>query len=123
MAPAIRDYRDLRVWELAHQIAVEAYSVTKQFPRDEMFGMTSQIRRSASSVPANLAEGCGRGGNELARFSRIALGSAMELDYHLLLARDVGLLAPDSYERLAPVIVQLRQMLGRFIKALAEDPD
>jgi four helix bundle protein len=115
-----RDYRDLRVWEKAHQIAVESYRVTQSFPREEANGMTSQIRRSATSVPANIAEGCGRGGGGLIRFCRIAAGSAMELDYHLLLAKDVGLLPSESYELLSRQVIQLRQMLGRFIVKFAE---
>ena len=114
-----RDCRDLRVWENAHRIAIEAYIVTRAFPREEIYGLTSQIRRAASSNPANIAEGCGRGGGDLIRFCRIAAGSAMELDYHLLLAKDVGLLKRDAYEPIAADVVKLRQMLGRFIVTLS----
>jgi four helix bundle protein len=83
----MQDFRDLRVWVLAHEVTLAVYRITAAFPREELFGLTSQIRRSAASIPANLAEGCGRNGNaEFARFCSIAMGSASELDYHLLLA-------------------------------------
>lgn len=121
MTVVSRDFRDLRVWKRAHQIAIAAYRVTTVFPREEAYGMTSQIRRAASSVPANIAEGCGRGGGDLVRFCRIAAGSAMELDYHLLLAKDVGLLDPNVYQQISADVLQLRQMLGRLISTLATE--
>ncbi len=89
----MRDYRSLKVWEKAHRLVLSLYEVTKEFLREEVFGLTSQIRRSAASIPANIAEGCGRDGiAELAQFCRIAMGSASELEYHILLSRDLGLL-------------------------------
>src|SRR5215218_10429363 len=92
-----RNFRELKVWEKAHRLTLDAYRRTSGFPRDEVFGLTSQIRRSASSVPANIAEGCGRGGGDLPRFCRVAAGSTSELQYHLQLARDLGLLDESSY--------------------------
>ena len=87
----MRNYRDLQVWDKAHKLTVDLYRVSREFPREEIYGITSQLRRAAVSVEANLAEGCGRRtSNELARFVRIAMGSASELDYHLLLCRDLG---------------------------------
>ena len=79
------DYRKLVVWEKAHKLVLEVYRVTMTFPKEELFGLTSQIRRASASIPANIAEGSGRGSDaEMARFLHIALGSASELEYHLL---------------------------------------
>ncbi|MEZ4669962.1 MAG: four helix bundle protein [Anaerolineae bacterium] len=81
------DYRKLGVWDKAHKLTLHIYQVTKGFPKDEVYGLTSQIRRSAMSVPSNLAEGSGRGSDgELIRFAHIAAGSAHELDYQILLS-------------------------------------
>jgi len=76
---------------------LELYKLSRAFPKDELYGITAQVRRSATSIGANLAEGCGRRGNsELARFIKISLGSASELDYHLLICRDLGFLKPED---------------------------
>jgi four helix bundle protein len=84
----MKDFHALKVWQKAHQLTLAVYQVTATFPREELYGLTSQLRRSCSSIPANLAEGCGRNGDaEFARFSCIAMGSASELEYHLLLGR------------------------------------
>jgi four helix bundle protein len=90
----MHDFKDLKVWTKAHRLTVGVYRTTREFPREELFGLTSQLRRSASSVGANIAEGCGRRSDaELARFLHIARGSAVELENHLLLARDLDYLA------------------------------
>jgi four helix bundle protein len=87
----MRDYRDLQVWTKAHRLALACYKGTQCFPFEERFGLTSQIRRAAASIPANLAEGCGRRSDgEMARYVQIAMGSGAELSYHLLLARDLA---------------------------------
>lgn len=110
------DYRKVAVWERAHRLTLEVYRATRQFPREEQFGLTSQMRRSATSVPANIAEGCGRNSDaELARFLTIALGSANELDYHLLLARDLGYLPQEDYDHLATETQGVARMLSAFI--------
>ncbi len=107
---------------MAHEVTLAAYKVTAAFPRDEVFGLTSQIRRASSSIAANLAEGCGRMGNaEFARFCSIAMGSASELDYHLLLARDLKLLKSEDYEDLAPRVSDLKRMLTGLRKKLKTD--
>ena len=81
----MKDFRDLKVWERAHQLTLEMYGATARFPREELYGLTSQMRRCSASIGANIAEGCGkRGNNEFHRFRQIASGSANELDYHLL---------------------------------------
>ncbi|MGH2532435.1 MAG: four helix bundle protein [Thermomicrobiales bacterium] len=110
-----RDFRTLGVWEKSHRVTLAVYRVTKGFPREELFGLTSQMRRSASSVPTNLAEGCGRGGGDLPRFCRIAAGSASELEYHLLLAHDLELLDRFVYERLTKQVEEVKRMLASFI--------
>ena len=118
----MRDFRELKVWEKGHWLTLAVYKMTVTFPRDELYGLTSQIRRSASSVPANIAEGCGRDGEaELARFLRIAAGSASELEYHLLLARDLRLLKIEDYEQLAGEVTEIKRMLTSFIQKLKAD--
>jgi four helix bundle protein len=88
----MKDFRDLKVWEKGHHMTLTSYRLTAGFPKHELFGLTSQIRRCSSSIPANIAEGCGRMGNtEFHRFLQIACGSANELEYHLVLARDYGI--------------------------------
>jgi len=89
----MKDFHELKVWRKAHELTLAVYQVTTGFPREERFGLTSQLRRCSASIPANLAEGCGRSGDaEFARFCSIAMGSASELEYHLLLAKDLNLL-------------------------------
>ncbi len=89
------------------------------FPRDELYGLTSQIRRSCASIPANIAEGCGRGGDgEFARFLQIAMGSASEIEYHLLLASDLKFLDGSNYERLATEVTEVKRMLTSLIQKL-----
>ncbi len=113
------DYRKLHVWERAHRLTLDIYAATRSLPKDEMFGLTSQLRRSASFIPANIAEGCGRNGDiELARFLTIAMGSTNELDYHLLLARDLGYLSSSDYEILAFEAQGVAKMLATFIERL-----
>jgi four helix bundle protein len=98
---AMKDFRQLSVWQKSHELTLAIYELTRSFPREEMYGLTTQIRRACSSIPANIAEGCGKDGDaELARFCLIARGSASELKYHLLLARDLKLIKPDDYEKL-----------------------
>jgi four helix bundle protein len=112
----VKDFRDLKVWEKAHAVTLEMYRVTNSFPRDERYGLTSQIRRCSASIAANIAEGCGRRGNgEFHRFLQVASGSASELDYHLLLARDLCFLGNDQYGSIAKQLGELRRMLTALI--------
>jgi four helix bundle protein len=97
----VKPYERLEAWQRAHELALSAYRATDRFPRDELFGLTSQIRRAALSVPTNIAEGSAkRGRREFRRFLDISLGSLSELSYLLLFARDRGILAPDAWESL-----------------------
>ena len=115
----MRNYRELQVWSKAHSLTLELYRISRSFPRDEIYGITSQMRRAAVSVGANLAEGCGRRtGTELARFVRVAMGSARELDYHLLLCRDLGFMKNDDFERTATGLTEVRKMLTSFLSAV-----
>lgn len=115
----MKEYRSLNVWRSGHALTLEIYRQTKTFPKDEMFGLISQLRRASSSVPANIAEGCGRDGDaELKRFLNIALGSACEVDYFVLLAGELGYLDPTVHASLADTTVRLRRQLGAFIRKL-----
>jgi four helix bundle protein len=115
----MKNYRELKVWQRSHAFTVALYRATKGFPKDELFGLTSQMRRACTSIPANIAEGCGREGDpELKRFLTIALGSACELDYHILLARELGYLDESVGGTLATEILEIRRMLGSFIQKL-----
>ena len=114
-------YHSLEVWEKAHQLTLLVYQLTGRFPKSEQFGLTSQLRRSAASVPANLAERCGRNSDrELARFGRIALGSANELDYHLLLARGLGLITNLDYIAALAEVARVKRMLAALTKRFTD---
>ena len=97
----MKDFRKQKVWQKAHDLALEVYRVTEAFPKREVFGLTSQIRRAVVSIPANIAEGCGRDTDaDFARFLQIAISPASELEYHLLLAHDLGFVSDLGYEPL-----------------------
>ena len=118
----MKDFRTLAVWQKSHQLTLSVYAVTKDFPRDEQFGLTSQIRRASSSVPANIAEGCGRASDaEFGRFLQIAFGSVNELDYHLLLARDLSLMSGDRYKTLYENLIEVKRMLASLIRKVQGD--
>ena len=114
-----RDFRRLKVWQKSHSLALGIYEATGNFPNSELYGLTSQFRRSAVSIPAIIAEGCGRGGSaEFARFLQIAMGSASELEYHVLLARDLALLSAEDSDALTTQIIEIKKMLSSFIQRL-----
>ena len=118
----MRDFRDLKVWQKGHNLALAVYKATTSFPREEIYGLTSQVRRSCVSICANIAEGCGRNGEaELARFFQIGMGSASELEYHLLLAHDLGLLKTSDYEQVTSEVIEVKRMLTSFIQKLRAD--
>lgn len=117
----MRDFRQLRVWEASHELALEIYSITKGFPREERFSLTNQIRRCAHSVPSNIAEGCGRETNrEYARFLQIAMGSVYELDYQALLAKDLGYINLDTYEVVNGKIDSVKRQLAVLLRRVRE---
>lgn len=115
----MQDFRNLEVWRKSHAITISIYQITASFPRDERFGLTSQLRRAAASIGANLAEGCGRGSDaEFKRFVQIALGSASELDYHILLARDLQMMQSTVYDQLRKDLQSARRMLAGLLRRL-----
>jgi len=114
-----RDFRRIDVWHKSHGVVLDIYRITRGYPREEMFGLTSQSRRAAMSMPANIAEGCGRGTvPELARFMGNSMGSASELQYHLILARDLGYLAQDVSDPLIERTEEVGRMLNGYITTL-----
>ena len=118
----MKDFRRLKVWEKVHLLTLDIYKVTTRFPRDEMYGLTSQMRRCSASMGANIAEGCGKqGNNELQRFLYIASGSASELDYHLLLARDLCYLSDEDYRRMNQNLDEARRMLTALLQKVHSD--
>ena len=114
----MKNFRELKVWDKSHRMTLQVCKATARFPRDELYGLTSQIRHSSASIPANIAEGCGRGGNaDLARFLQIATASATELEYRLLLADDLNLLDAEDHERLAREVTETKRMLTSSIRS------
>ena len=118
----MRDFRQIMVWLKAHELTLEIYKATAKFPREEIYGLTSQIRRASASIPANIAEGFGRGGNaELARFLQIGMGSAYEVEYHALLAKDLLLFDAAVYQTLQDRIVEVKRMLAALLLKVRSD--
>ena len=118
----MKDFHELNVWQKAHQLTLAVYQITAQFPREELFGLTSQLRRACASIPANLAEGCGRTGDaEFCRFCSIAMGSASEVEYHLLLCKDLGYINPNDHEELSQTTIEVKKMLTALIQKLKAD--
>lgn len=113
----MKDFRKLQVWQKAHRLVLELYQATKVFPAEERYGLTSQLRRAAVSIPSNVAEGCGRSGDpEFARFLQIAMGSSSEVEYQLLLAHDLGFIPKAKYDELESGITEIKRMLTAFIQ-------
>jgi four helix bundle protein len=118
----MKNFRDLMVWQKSHALALAIYQATREFPKDELYGLTSQLRRSAVSIPANIAEGCGRGSDaDLGRFLQMAMGSASEVEYHLLLANDLQYLSGDSFHECTNQVCEVKRMLASFLQKLKAD--
>ena len=116
----MKDFRKLKVWEKAHALTVDVYRASGRFPKNEMFGLTAQIRRASVSIASNLAEGCGRRTDgELGRFATFAMGSASEVEYQLLLARDLGYLDVSEAAGLSERVVEVKRMIGGLMSRLA----
>jgi four helix bundle protein len=115
----MEDFKDLKVWSKAHDLTLTIYQKTRMFPKEEIYGLTSQIRRSASSIGANIAEGCGRRSDpEMKRFVQIARGSASELEYHLFLAKDLRFLSADEFSDLEAKVLEIQRMLAALSQRL-----
>ena len=113
----MKDFKELVVWHKAHAVTLSIYAATRAFPKEELYGLTSQLRRSAASIGANIAEGCGRRSDgEMCRFLHIAYGSAAEVEYHLLLAHDLHLLEEGLYHQLEREIDEVQRMLTSLIQ-------
>ena len=114
-----RDFRKIKAWEKAHDLTLEIYRLTVGFPQSEKFGLVPQIRRACASIPTNIAEGCGRGSDaELARFIDIATGSSSEVEYQLLLARDLEYIDEKHHANLSKKTIEIRRMLIAFNQAI-----
>jgi four helix bundle protein len=112
----MQNYKDLKVWEKAHQFTLGVYEETKLFPKEELYGLCSQLRRAASSIPANIAEGCGKKSQaEFAHFLNIALGSANEAEYFLILSKDLKYLDENKYNNLFTLVNEIKGMLISLI--------
>jgi four helix bundle protein len=115
----MRDFKRLKVWEKAHDMTLAVYKASRTFPASELYGLTSQLRRSCASIPANIAEGAGRGSEkEMARYFQISAGSASETEYHLLLAHDLGFLDDQSYTCLLDELSEVKRMLHAYASKL-----
>lgn len=118
----MQNYKDLRVWSKSHELTLEIYKATMNFPKDELYSLTSQIRRASSSIPANIAEGCGKNtSNDFAKYLNISLGSANETEYFILLSKDLGYLSNDKYETLNKLINEIKAMLILLIQKVRTD--
>ena len=116
----MQSFQNLKVWEKAHAVTLEVYKASRAFPRDELYGLTSQMRRASASVGANIAEGsCRKGDAEFGRFLQIAIGSASELEYHLLLAHDLRILESADYKRMSSAVIEVKRMLAALIRSLS----
>jgi len=108
----MQNYKDLKVWEKGHHFTLQVYRVTEYFPKTETYGITNQLRRAAASIPANIAEGCGKLTKpDFANFLNIALGSSNESEYYLLLAKDLNYFAVENYEVMIKEINEIKAML------------
>lgn len=115
----MQDFRKLKVWQRAHDVTLLCYSLTRSFPKEELFGLTSQMRRASVSIGSNIAEGCGRQSNaDFARLLYFAQGSASELEYQCLLSHDLGLLTEDEYRKIESGVVEVKKMLAALLKSV-----
>ncbi len=113
----MQNYKELKVWSKSHELTLNVYSLTKNFPKDELYALTSQLRRASSSIPANIAEGCGKNtANDFARFLNISLGSANETEYFTLLSKDLDYLSIEDYDALDKLINEIKAMLIVLIR-------
>ena len=118
----MKDFRQLAVWEKSHRLAITISKATIKFPKEELYGLTSQIRRASVSIPTNIPEGCGRNTDaDFARFLQIAMGSASETEYEIILAHDLNFLTNEHYEKLHSQVEEVKRMLASLIKTIRAD--
>ena len=112
-------YKDLKFWQLSRVFCKDIYLITKSFPSDEKFGLTSQLRRASVSIPSNIAEGASRVSNkDFARFLRISLGSCYEIETQLLISCDLDFIKKEELEKIQHTLDQIIKMMARFISTL-----
>lgn len=113
----MKNFKDLLIWQRSHQLTLNIYKTSASFPSEEKFGLISQIRRSSASIPTNIAEGSGRQSyTEFHRFLTIAMGSASELEYQLVLAKDLSYLSESSFNLLNDELLEIKKMLNAYIQ-------
>jgi four helix bundle protein len=118
----MRNFQQLEIWQRSHQLTLRVYNITQSFPKEEVYGLTSQMRRSSSSVPTNIAEGCGRNSSlELNRFLVIAAGSLSELQYQFILSKDLKYLNEPIFKELFDETTQIRKMIHSYCEKLKAD--
>ena len=118
----MRNFRELQIWQKSHQFTLRTYLFTKSYPKEELFGLTSQMRRSSSSIPSNIAEGCGRNTNpDFKRFLVIASGSSAELEYQLILSKDLNYISEKTFKELEIELIEIRKMLHSFINKIPDN--
>ncbi|MDZ7807728.1 MAG: four helix bundle protein [Gracilimonas sp.] len=118
----MRDFRKLKVWQKSHEITLAVYKSTVLYPKEEMYGLISQMRRSASSIPANIAEGCGRNSqSQLAHFLNIGMGSASELEYQLILSKDLGFINDQIFKEQTNQVTEVKRMLTSLHQKVSSD--
>lgn len=118
----MRDFRKLSVWEKSHKLALLIYKSTSSYPKKEQYGLTSQMRRSASSIPSNIAEGCGQNSQpQFARFLNIAFGSASELEYQLILSKDLEFISTNKFKELIESVIEIKRMLSSLLQKVQAD--
>ena len=118
----MKDYRNLKVWSKAHILAKDLYLATSRFPRDELFGMTSQLRRAGTSIPTNIVEGCGRESDaDFRRFLQIAFGSSNEVEYLIFLSYELNYIQKSNFIELNNKIIEVKKMLSGMIKTITKD--
>ncbi len=113
----MQNYKELKVWAKAHEVTLSIYKTSKSFPKDEIYSLTNQLRRASASIPANIAEGCGKNTQlDFANFLNIALGSANETEYFLILSKDLGYLMDGDFLKLSDNINEIKAMLISLIQ-------
>jgi len=117
----LKDFKELKVWQKAYEFSLSVYLISKSFPREELYGLTSQLRRATVSIGANIAEGCGRRSDgEFVRFLQIARGSSSEVEHHLLLARDLKFMPQSVYADLERKLAEVQRMLTSLVSVIQE---
>ena len=115
----MKDYKKYLVWQKSHQLTLDVYKLSEKYPKEETFNLVSQIKRSSSSIPTNIAEGCGRKSDkDFSRFLYISFGSANELEYQMLLSKDLNFISAEDYEKIQLQTEEIKKMLSALIKTL-----